>query len=87
MHSRRPTVEYDLKLMNFSCSGKCWEYDHLRDVIKVRGTNNAEKILNFWFAFYKRTYIKVVNLFNLISDNLIFFIFKKPKANIRLYRI
>lgn len=35
MHSRRPTVEYDLKLMNFSCSGKLWEYDHLRDVIKV----------------------------------------------------
>lgn len=87
MHSRRPTVEYDLKLMNFSCSGKWWEYDHLPDVIKVRGTNNAENFLNFWFAFYKRTYNKVVNLFNLISDNLFFIYFQKTKANIRLYRI
>lgn len=43
MHSRRPTVEYDLKLMNFSCSGKWWEYDHLHDVIKVEEQTMLKK--------------------------------------------
>lgn len=54
MHSRRPTVEYDLKLMNFSCSGKWWEYDHLPDVIKVRGTNNAEQIFKLLVCIFQK---------------------------------